>query len=447
VTLPLLHRILLPLRLARARRRGSFVHLDEVTAPRIVEGFDARFDEGEAAYNAIGRARDGRIVFAIGTKALDAGARLFAFDPASSQLDTIVDLDAALSSRGARTIPQGKVHVDLTPIGDVLYGATHVGYYDPRSSIERPGTARGYAPYPGGWFFALEHDETRALAQAPLGEGIITMTADAPRSMLFALTWPSGLLLSLDLTSRLLRNHGAVLGAGETGSKRSGTWTRICRSLGVDDAGNVYWSDAHGRIVRFDGNSIAPVATTPRAEMWRKVLWHPKERAFYGISWSSAALFRFDPATLVCDEIGSLRIAGTSTAATLAFALDRNEQTIHALATGPGILRNGAIQLASTVSHATFDLATRETRFSGPLRLGDGRWITQAQSLLLDGGFAYSLCWIEVPPSDPSSMMRSPRIDRANRVRELRRQTPEYRSRGYAEEMMLVRFTTGATPA
>lgn len=413
--------------------------LDDVVAPRVAEGFDAHFDEGEAAYNAIGRARGGRIVFALGTKALDVGARLFAFDPASSRLDEIADLDAALSPPGVRAIPQGKVHVDLTPIGDALYGATHLGYYDAHSSIERPGTARGYAPYPGGWFFALQGDRIDALAQAPAGEGIITMTADAPRRKLFALTWPSGLLLSLDLTSRLLRNHGAVLGAGETGSKKSGSWTRICRSLGVDAIGNVYWSDAHGRIMRFDGHAIAPIATTPRAEMWRKVLWHPAEGVFYGVSWSSAALFRFDPATRACDAIGSLRIAGTNGAATLAFALDSSEQTIHALATGPGLLRKGAIPLASTVSHATFDLATRETRFSGPLRLGDGRWITQAQSLLLDGGFGYSLGWVEVPASD--------RTARANRIRALRRHTPEYRSRGYAEEMKLVRFTTGATPA
>jgi hypothetical protein len=109
---------------------------------------------------------------------------------------------------------------------------------------------------------------------------------------------------------------------------------------------------------------------------------------------------------------------------------------IHACATGPGLLRESELPLASTVSHATFDLATRETRFSGPLRLHDGRWITQAQSLLLVDGFAYSLCWVELPAGD-----RSPR---AQHVRALRRHTPEYRARGYAEQMMLVRFNATA---
>ena len=78
------------------------------------------------------------------------------------------------------------------------------------------------------------------------------------------------------------------------------------------------------------------------------------------------------------------------------------------------------------------DLVTNTTRTSGPLRLADGRWITQSQSLLLHGDRAYSLCWVEVPNRD-----RSPR---ANAIRRLRRDTPEYRTRGYAEEMMLIRF-------
>lgn len=433
MTLPLLDRALLPLRLARARRRGAYVAQHDLGAPHIVEAFDPRFDDGEAAYNALG-AFDGAIHFAISTKSLDAGARLFRFDPDPSRLSTVADLGVELA-HDERAIPHGKVHVDLAPIGNALYGATHIGYYDPRASLERPGSARGYALYPGGVFFALEGDTIHRLAQAPQGEGIITMVADAPRNMLYALTWPRGLFLSLDLATRTLRNHGPVLGLGEIGSKRHGTWTRICRSLGVDDLGHLYWSDAQGNIVRFDGDTIGVVARLPKAEMWRKVLWHPSECIFYGVLWSSAALFRFDPSSRTCDEIGSLRLSNG--AATLAFTFDARARVIHACASGPGVLRDRDLPLASTVSHATFDLATHETHFSGPLRLTDGRWITQAQSLLLAGGFAYSLCWVEVPSGDRSS--------RARHIRALRRHTPEYRTRGYGEQMMLVRFNANRT--
>lgn len=114
----------------------------------LAQGFDLGFPQGEAAYNAMGQARDGVVYFAIGTKSLDAGARLFAFDPTSSSVRLVEDLGQELASPGVRSIPQGKVHVDLVPIGEALIGATHIGYYDARAEIEQPGTAAGYAPYP-----------------------------------------------------------------------------------------------------------------------------------------------------------------------------------------------------------------------------------------------------------------------------------------------------------
>jgi hypothetical protein len=418
VSLRITDRLLLPLRLARARRRGVFREERELGEPRIVEGFALDFPEGEAAYNAIGADANGAIWFAVGTKSRDVGARLFRFGGDSGDWrrrtpHMMADLDRALET--SRALAHGKVHVDLVDAGAAMLSATHVGYYDLRDGMERP--AREH--YPGGWFFAIENDRITPLAQAPAGEGIITMSADLARGTLFAFTWPSGLFLTLDLGSRTLRNHGPVFGAGEHGSKKDGSWSRVCRSIGVDPhTGVPYWSNDTGTIFRAN----EAVATTPRKEMWRKVLWH--DGAFYGTLWQSSALIRFDPQTNICEEIGSL--AASNAAATL--ALTRQDNTIHTLATGPGIVP----QLATTVLHKTHDLTTNTTTTSGPLRLSDGRHITQSQSLLLHGDHAYSLCWVEVPNSD-----RSPRADA---IRRLRRDTAEYRTRGYAEEMMLIRF-------
>lgn len=397
----------------RARRRGVFREERELGTPWIVEGFDLGFDEGEAAYNAIGVDARGAVWFAIGTKSRTTGARLFRFD---GKVHAIADLDRALEQPGA--LPHGKVHVDFVASGDAMLGATHVGYYDLRDGMERPSAE----PYPGGRFFAIENDGIIPLAQAPAGEGIITMTADLGRGTLFAFTWPGGLLLTLNLGSRALRNHGPVFGAGERGDKRDGTWSRICRSIAVDPrTGAAYWSDGTGTIFRFDG-TLRSVAKLPRKEMWRKVLLH--DGTFVGTLWQSSALFRFDPQTLACEETGNL--AASNAPATLALGI--RENTLHSLVTGPGVVRG----VASTVLHTTHDLATHTTHTTGPLRLPDGRWITQAQSLLLHGDHAYSLCWVELPNGDPS--------ERARNVRRLRRDTPEYRTRGYAEEMMLIRF-------
>jgi hypothetical protein len=424
-------RLLLPLRILRAWRRGALITQGAAGDPHRVHGFDPRFEEGEAAYNAIGETADGRIVFAVSTKTLHRGARLFSFDPASSLIDVVGDLDTAVAGQ-ALAIPQGKVHVDFARLGAVLYGASHVGYYDPNAREERPGSASGFGPYPGGWFFSVSPEDSwsiRPLAQAPHGDGIITMSLDAPHQTLHALTWPRAHLLSLELLTGTLHDRGPVLGAAETGSRGRGTWTRVCRSLGVDDRGCVYWSDGAGLIHRFDGNAIAPYARIPAAEMWRKVVWHSGERCFYGVTWESSMLFRLDVDRRSCEVVGSLRRAAAP--ATLAFALDPRGDTIHAFVSGPGLFRKGQLPLAGTVSHARFDLRTHRTSFSGPMQLPDGRWITQAQSLLLHGDVATSLCWVEVPNRD-----RSPH---AERVRALRSHTREFRARGYAEEIQLIR--------
>lgn len=437
MSIPFLDRVLLPLRLARARARGAFVRPEMLAPPLFVESYDLHFDEGEVAYNGLGRLADGRIVFAVSTKTLVAGAHLFDFDPRSSTFRNRGDLDRMLPQPSARVVPQGKVHVDFARIGDVSFAATHAGHYDPTSAMERPAVPAGWAPYPGGWFFALDADRVVPLARAPNGEGIIALSADAARRRLFALTWPHGHFLSLAIDSAHIGSaqcvdHGPVLGDGESGSREKGTWTRICRSLGVDDVGHVYWSDAYGRIVRWDGRKRDEIAATPDRGMWRKVIWHPEERVFYGIEWDSAGLFRFDPRSASVESLGTLRVAQTQAPATLALALSADGRRLHALATGPGLLRDDDLQLAATVNAVVFDLDRRDVRFSGPLRLEDGRWITQAQSLLVVEDQAYAICWIEVPRGDVSP--------RAHTLRTLRRSSPEYHRRGYVEEIRLVRF-------
>ncbi len=425
----LLDGIRLSLRQARARLRGTARSEKEHGAPLVVEGFDPRFPEGEAAYNGMAVAPDGMVWFAIGTKSLDAGARVFVFDPSSCAVSCVADLAEALAERGMRAIPQGKVHADLVPIGEEMIGATHIGYYDPQATVERPGTAPGYAPYPGGWIFSVRREGVLPLVQAPAGEGIITMSADTVRRRVFALTWPNGFLLDVDLDGRSLRNHGRVMGAGEAGSKRDGSWSRVCRSLAIEPAtGHVFWSDDQGRIGRWNGSSIDVVASTPRSESWRKLLWHPAERVFYGVTWQSSTLFRFNPSSFTCDELGTLGPAP----ATLGFALTPDGRSIHALVTGRGVIRKNEVQLASSVSLVTWDLLSGSRKATGPLRLDDGRWITQAQSLVLSGDLAYSACWVEVPRADLSA--------RASQLRRFRRGTAEFRSRGYAEEVILVRF-------
>lgn len=415
-------------------RRGYL--LGDGLAPLVIDAFDPEFPEGEAAYNGLGASRDRTLFCAVGSKTLDHGAQLYALDPAAQQLRLVGDLDRALSS--AKAIPHGKVHSDFTDLDGMLYGATHVGYYDAASTIEKPGSAPGFAPYPGGCFFALDRkggsEAISSIAQAPEGEGIITMTADPVRRRLHALTWPSALLLELDIDTRALRNFGAVQGAAENGSPQRGDWSRVCRSIGVDPRdGAVYWCTRDGAIHRRLGDAMSTHARLPRTEMWRKVSWHPGVNAFYGITWESSALFRFDPTTARCEELGRLEAHdGDHRTATLAFLCDSTRNTIEYLAMSRGIRRNFTAPLASTVWHLRHDLRSGDTERRGPLVLPDGRFVTAAQSLLHHDGALWSLASVEIRNDD-----RSPR---ARHIRDLRRATREFRARGYAEEIQLIRI-------
>lgn len=421
--------MLLPVRQARARARRPFVTEDSPEPTSAADVFRCAFPEGEAAYNGIGIGADGTIHFALSSKSKTPG-RIFAFDPQTERVRGVADLGTAFPSNGARAIPQGKVHVDLEPAGDRLYGATHLGYYEPGEAKERPGHAAGYAPYPGGWFFAIANGRLLPCAQAPGGEGVITMRVDAARSRAHALTWPSGRLLGVDLPSGRLQDHGPVMGAGEAGSVDAGQWRRVCRSLAVHPAtGHVFWSDDAGAIWRLAGDRIETVARLPIADIWRKVCWHPERRIFYGWTWREALLFTFDPETLVCRALATLPAPGT-----LAFALDAAGTHLHILARGPGMIRRGQIQLAETVTHLTYDVDSGALRVRGRLCAADGCGITQAQSLLLAGEQAFAVAWVEVSAAD--------RSDYARAVRACRRDVPAYRVRGYAEEIALVRFAT-----
>ncbi len=389
------------------------------------------FPAADAAWNGIGQASDGTVYCAPGTHSVDCGARLFALVPDSSVAEPVADLDAVLPRPHGQVITQGKVHVDFAPIGEELLGATHIGYQTRYRGTERARTAAKYGPYPGGWFFAVRNRAITPIAQAPEGEGIISMTVDVHRGVAFALTWPHGLLLELDLASRSLRSPGPALGGA--GSELAGTRGFICRSLGIDRrTGAVFWSDSGGRIFRYAREKIEIVASLPRAEIWTKVARDPSG-AFIGILERSGVLFRFDPSALMCEEIGQMRLphAPQRVKTTLAFFLDPSD-VIHALAVGPGVLPTSDAQQPSTSVYLTHDLSRNKTQVHGPLRSSEGRWISRSESLLVTDRTAYSVCWAGVPSSD-----RSPH---ARQVRRHRRHSPDYRFGGHADEVVLARF-------
>jgi hypothetical protein len=414
------------------------------------ELFDTGFTHGDSCYNALHRAANGKIYFAIGSWRSDTAARLFAFDESSHHLATVADFDAAVGAHPNETIPQGKVHVEFAEWDRRLYTATHVGFYNTEKGIEAPGRLTGRLPYQGGFFLAFDPADSSftQLSKAPQEEGIIAIAADPARGHLYGLSWPSGLFLMSGTEPGEARSFPSVFGQGERGTRRDGTWSRICRSMGLDPrSGDVYWSDSKGKIFAFrrDSNKIEMVA--PRGpwhkglpSMWRKVAWNAKHNAFYGILAGTSQLFRFDPADGRVEPLAVLKPVEWRRAAwwqvrpqaTLAFHLSDDGDTIRYLATGPGaILQNGR-RVRSTLSFFSYHIPSGSVRCHGLVRLADGRFPTQAQSLLVSGGALYTVAWIELP-ADASCR-------RTTDLRKLRSAVQVPQLHGAIEEINLIRF-------
>lgn len=291
--------------------------IQTITAGNVACAWDSGFDLAHDTYNSILAASDDKIYYVLCSEAIEAGGRMYCLDPGDGRVRQLGDLTAACHESDLRAIPQGKSHVTFTEHEGRLYFATHIGYYEIVDAMERMGIPpRGYAPYPGGHFLAYDlRDGTfHDLGIAPHGEGILSMVMDAPRSLIYALTWPTGYLLRLQLHGGEVENLGPVSLKGESG--RGPSYRTLCRSLVADPRdGSIWFTTADGGIHvlesgrniprRLDGEDMrkdyfGSYDSSSAGHMgyhWRQAFWHASEQAIYGVHGNSGYLFRFDPST------------------------------------------------------------------------------------------------------------------------------------------------------
>jgi hypothetical protein len=293
----------------------------------------------------------------------DVGGKMFAFDPKTQRITPCGDLTEACGEKDARTIVQGKSHVNFVEAGGRLYFATHIGFYSIIDGMEKPGLPpEGWQPYPGGHLLAydLKSGKFEDLAVAPDREGILTFNMDTKRGRLFGLTWPTGKFFRFDLATRNLKNFGKVCADGEDGKGLA--YRTICRSIAVNPAdGSAWFSTSEGTILQYraDTDALEPVAgedlkkdyfglyepTNPghMGYNWRQTFWHAQEQAVYGVHGNSGYLFRFDPRgprVQVLERLTSLPSKASGmfdqfSYGYLGFALGPDGRTIFYLTGGP----------------------------------------------------------------------------------------------------------------
>jgi hypothetical protein len=219
----------------------------------------------------------------------------------------------------------------------------------------------------------------------PRFEGMNTGTYDPKFNRIYGLTHPRGHFVYYDVAT------GAKVDKG-----RINNWDSICRTLGVDDEGNVYGSFGAGRIFKYDPqtDSISELSAqlpirqkgislgrdyTKSETAWRVVVWDQKTRKFYGVEESASTLFSFDPYAPPGSQVkrlGQMCIPGFASRrdlpyATLSLTLGHDRKLYYAAA-GKEFDYGGSAGIAA--SHLiTYDLRSGEIEDLGEMLLPDGR--------------------------------------------------------------------------
>ena len=414
---------------------------DSVTAtlsrnaePLIAATFNSGFGIAHDTYNGITAASDGRIYYVLSSQSHATGGQMYSYDPATSMIAHLGDLTGICGEGGLNTIAQGKSHVNFVESDGKLYFATHIGYYSIIEGMEKMGIPPpGFKPYPGGHFLSydLESGVFDDLAIEPHGEGILTMNMDTRRGTIYGLTWPTGYLLRLDISTRKLTNLGAVSGEGENGQGEN--FRVICRSIAIDpENGTAYLTNAEGdilmcrpgedRVEVLDGEDMRkdyfglydPSSPGSMGYNWRQVVWSEADSCIYGVHGNSGYLFRFDPRLPrleLLDRITSepSRKSGMFDQFSygyLGFMLGPDRQTLYYLTGGPiyedGVLLRGKSSTAmgeakglENLHLVTWHIPTGRYRDHGPVFYADGERPLYVNSIAVGpDGSVYTLARI-----------------------------------------------------
>jgi hypothetical protein len=387
---------------------------DTAQAPEklIARTFDSGFDLAHDTYNGMGVGSDGRIYYVLSSESHEVGAQMYSYDPATDQIQHLGDLTEACGEEDAKTIVQGKSHVNFIESNGRLYFATHVGFYSIIEGMEKIGIPpEGYKPYPGGHFLAYDMTtgEFEDLAVAPRGEGILSMTMDTQRGHLYGITWPRGYFLHYDLKTRELKDLGAISRQGEDGKGEE--YRTLCRALFVDPSdGSVYFSTADGDIFRYrhdwdaiqkvEGEDLRkdyfglydPMSPGHMGYNWRQIVWHETSKKAYGVHGNSGYLFSFDPRAQRVEVLERLTSLPSKRSGMfdqfsygyLGFALGPDGETLHYLTGGPVYVDGkrvrgkestamGESKGVENLHLVTYDIASEEYTDHGPIFYEDGQ--------------------------------------------------------------------------
>jgi hypothetical protein len=325
-------------------------------------------------------ASDGKVYVGLACHGCDG--HLVLYDSKTDRVVDVGDLTRLCGENGLRLGPQSKIHAKFGEGKDGrIYFATHGGFW---WDYARFGMQEGY---PGTHYMA--YDPKAGYVQdfgiGPRFQGLNTGAYDPKFNRIYGLTHPKGEFVYYDVKTGAKVNKGRV-----------DNWESICRTLGIDDEGNVYGSFGHGQVFKYDPrtDTLCDLSVTipirrkgislgrdyfKGETAWRVVVWDQQTRRFYGVDESATLLFSFDPYAGPDGEIerlGQMCIPEFANRrdvpyATLSLTLGHDRKLYYAAA-GKEFDYSGSAGLAA--SHLiTYDLNSGKTEDLGEMHLPDGR--------------------------------------------------------------------------
>jgi hypothetical protein len=342
---------------------------------RIFPGLE-RMDGNWAALFA---ASDGKVYAGLAYHGGDG--HLVYYDSKTDRVHDVGNLTELSGESHLHRGPQSKIHAKFGEGQDGrIYFGTHAGLW---WDYARFATKEGY---PGAHWMAYDPKAGR-VQDFGLGvpnEGINTGAYDPLFNRIYGLTHPRAHFVYYDVKTGTAVDKGRI-----------NNFESICRTLGIDDEGNVYGSFGEGQVFKYDPRTDAIQELSVRLPIrpkgislgrdylksetaWRTVVWDRKTRQFYGIEESATTLFSFNPRAGKDGEVrtlGQLCVPGFENRrdvpyATLSLTLGHDRKLYYGTA-GREFDYGGSAGVAT--SHLiTYDLETGQKQDLGEMLLEDG---------------------------------------------------------------------------
>ena len=332
--------------------------------------------EMDGNWAALYSASDGKVYAGLAYHGGDG--HLVYYDSKADRVHDVGNLTDLCGESHVKRGPQSKIHARFGEGKDGrIYFGTHAGLW---WDYARFATKEGY---PGAHWMAFD-PKTGRVEDFGLGvrnEGVNTGAYDPLFNRIYGLTHPRGHFVYYDVATRRSVDKGRI-----------NNFESICRTLGIDDEGNVYGSFGQGQVFRYnprtDEIEELPVRLPIRAKgvsfgrdylksetAWRTVVWDRQTRQFFGVEESATTLFSFDPRSNEVRRLGQLSIPSFDESreipyATLSLTLGHDRKLYYGAA-GREFDYSGSAG-AATAHLITWDLNTGRREDLGEMLLADG---------------------------------------------------------------------------